>query len=117
MESNVAERSATSTAPDVIVEEVQGDEMYPEIQAGTLVQIEPCSEVQGGGGTYLVELDGVPVLQKVQRLAGRRLRLFSRNSEHTDTVIRKSDDGWVTDAGHPVDFRVVGRYVEVVEVV
>jgi phage repressor protein C with HTH and peptisase S24 domain len=113
MEARVAERSQTT--PDILVERVEGDEMYPEIQSGDLVQISPCDRIRGGGGTYLVEIDGVPMLQQVQRKPGRRLRLHSRHSAFSDVVIRKTDDGWVTEEGHETEFQVIGRYVGAVQ--
>ena len=97
---------------DIIIRRVEGDEMYPEMPAGSLVQVEPCDRIAGGGGTYLVEFDGIPLLQTVQRLPGRRLRLTSQNSSFEDIIIRQDEDGWVTEeGGHPVLFKVVGRFV------
>lgn len=116
----------TAEEPDVTVHSpsdtsrtrmrVKGDEMSPSIPAGALVELEPCDQVRGGGGRYMIELDGHQLLQHVQRKPGRRLRLCGVNDAHDPAVIRRRDDGtWATDAGHPVQFEVIGRYIDVVQ--
>ncbi|WP_251922688.1 S24 family peptidase [Salinibacter ruber] len=93
---------------------VQGKEMNPKIQPGDFVEIDPVRRIQGGGGTYMVELDGRQLLQIVQVKPGRRLRLASRNDQHEDTEIRQTSEGeWVTPEGHHVEFEVVGRLTDV----
>jgi len=93
---------------------VQGTEMHPEVLAGEFVELEPMRQIRGGGGTYMVELDGNQMLQTVQVKPGRRLRLAGRNDEHEDTEIRQTSEGeWVTPEGHHVEFEVVGRLTDV----
>jgi phage repressor protein C with HTH and peptisase S24 domain len=121
--------ATTKTAPDArsvsvgstddentLTLRVQGSEMYPKIHAGDFVELDPTNQIRGGGGTYMVELDGHQLLQIVQVKPGRRLRLAGRHDEHEDTEIRQTDEGeWVTPDGHPVEFEVIGRLVGVVD--
>lgn len=94
---------------------VQGDEMYPEIRAGNVVTVEPCGRIKGGGGLYMIELDGHQMLQHVQRLPGRRLRLSSYNDDFEDVEIHQQNDHWETQCGRRVAFTVIGRYTGVVK--
>jgi len=101
---------------DTLTLRVQGNEMHPEVHAGDFVEIDPTSQIQGGGGPYMIELDGHQLLQIVQRKPGRRLRLAGRHDEHEDTEIRRTDEGeWVTPEGHHVEFEIIGRLVGVVD--
>jgi len=97
------EREAGAPAEQLVVVYVDGDSMEPTLRHGDLVLVDRSAQELRQDGIYVLMLDGHMTIKRLQRVAGRRVRVTSSNPAYEPFEV---DDAW-DDADHWIVGRVV----------